>query len=135
MHPHSLFKEFCKHHNVHYVNDAAQSVFATFRGVPSLSTGKIVCMSFAENKPLPSFGTHGAILTDDNELYYKILHLRKHGKPLGLHLILQEVLMVKTRKIKRHKPTSTKHVTDWQKRRHEIAKYYDNQICKTTGYR
>ena len=47
-----------------------------------LYPGKIVCMSFAENKPTPSFLEHtGAILTDDNELYYKILHLRKHGKP------------------------------------------------------
>lgn len=131
MHPHHRVEEFCKHHNVHYVNDAAQSVFATFGGVPSLSTGKIVCMSFAENKPLPSFGTHGAILTDDNELYYKILHLRKHGKPYrtapytarGINGVPEEDKAAQIL-------TSTKHVTDWQKRRHEIAKYYDTEFAK-----
>ena len=129
MHPHESIFNFCTRHGIHYVNDAAQSMFATHMGVSSLATGEIVCLGFAENKPLPSFGTHGAILTDDNELYYKLLHLRKHGKPYrtapytarGINGVPQEDKAAQIL-------TSTHHLDSWQKRRHEITDYYDREF-------
>lgn len=131
MHPHDQVAELCKNYNIHYINDAAQSMFATMGGVSSLATGDIVCMSFAENKPLPSFGTHGAILTDDNELYYKILHLRKHGKPYrtapytakGINGVPEEDKAAQIL-------ISTKYVDEWQARRHKIVEYYDTEFTK-----
>lgn len=131
MHPHESIQGFCDRKGVHYINDAAQSMFATMGGVPSLSTGEIVCISFAENKPLPSFGTHGAILTDDNELYYKILHLRKHGKPYrtapytayGINGVPEEDKAAQIL-------TSTKYVDEWQARRYQIAEYYDKEFIQ-----
>ena len=131
MHPHESIQGFCNRKGVHYINDAAQSMFATMGGVPSLSTGEIVTLSFAENKPLPCFGTHGAILTDDNELYYKILHLRKHGKPYrtapytayGINGVPEEDKAAQIL-------TSTKFVDQWQARRHKIAEYYDVEFVK-----
>jgi len=129
MHPHDSIQGFCNRTGVHYINDAAQSMFASMGGVPSLSTGKIVTLSFAENKPLPCFGTHGAILTDDNELYYKILHLRKHGKPYrtapytarGINGVPEEDKAAQIL-------TSTEFVDQWQARRHQIAEYYDKEF-------
>jgi len=131
MHPHESIQEFCNRTGVHYINDAAQSIFSSMDGVPSISTGEIVTLSFAENKALPCFGTHGAILTDDNELYYKILHLRKHGKPYrtapytarGINGVPEEDKAAQIL-------TSTKFVDQWQERRHQIADYYDKEFAQ-----
>jgi UDP-2-acetamido-2-deoxy-ribo-hexuluronate aminotransferase len=129
MHDHASVDAFVKKYNLHYINDAAQSFFASIDGLQSYSTGKIVCMSFAENKPIPAIGTHGAILTDDNELYYKCLHLRKHGKPYrrapytayGVNGVPEEDKAAQIL-------CSTQHVEKWQSRRHEISNYYDKEF-------
>ena len=131
MHPHESIQGFCNRNNVHYINDAAQSVFASWGGVTSLSTGELVTMSFAENKPIPCFGTHGAILTDSNELFYRLTHLRKHGKPFrtapytarGINGVPEEDKAAQIL-------ASTQFVEQWQIRRHYIADYYDTEFAR-----
>ena len=103
MHPHGRIQNFCVRHGVHYVNDAAQSMFATHMGVSSLATGEIVCLGFAENKPLPSFGTHGAILTDDNELYSSYYTCVSTVSPIELRLTQLEASMVFPKRTKLHR--------------------------------
>lgn len=129
MHDHTAIKNFAEEHGIHYVNDAAQSMFSSRDGVQSLSTGEIVCMSFAENKPLPAYGTHGALLVDSNELFYKLTHLRKHGKPFrtapytayGINGVPEEDNAAQIW-------ASTHYFDEWQQRRHEIADYYDKEF-------
>lgn len=126
MHHHIDFKRVCDDYGITYINDAAQSMLSHRNGISSLSTGEIVCMSFAENKPIPALGTHGAILTDSNELYYKLLHLRKHGKPFrrapytayGINGVPEEDKAAQIY-------CSLRHIEKWQQRRHKIADYYD----------
>ena len=129
MHDHASISELCKKYNLLYVNDAAQSMFSHQHGVTSLSTGDVVCMSFAENKPLPSLATGGAVLTDNTEFYYKFLHLRNHGKPgrrlpythFGVRGVPDEDLAVQLL-------CTMDCFDEWQQRRFEIAAYYDKEF-------
>ncbi len=129
MHDHASISELCKKYNLLYVNDAAQSMFSHQHGVTSLSTGDVVCMSFAENKPLPSLATGGAVLTDNTEFYYKFLHLRNHGKPgrrlpythFGVRGVPDEDLAVQLL-------CTMDCFDEWQQRRLEIAAYYDKEF-------
>ena len=129
MHDHACISELCKKYNLLYVNDAAQSMFSHQNGITSLSTGDVVCMSFAENKPLPSLATGGAVLTDNTEFYYKFLHLRNHGKPgrrlpythFGVRGVPDEDLAVQLL-------CTMDCFDEWQKRRFEITAYYDKEF-------
>lgn len=129
MHDHETIHKLCKKYNLHYVNDAAQSQLSTRDGVPSLSTGDIVCTSFAENKPIPAIGTHGALFTDSNELYYNLLHLRKHGKPFrkapytayGINGVPEEDKAAQIL-------CSLDYIDEWQAKRHKITEYYDKEF-------
>ena len=80
MHDHEAIKKFCDDNNIVYVNDAAQSQFALCNGVDSLACGDTVATSFADNKPIPTIGTYGAILTNDDAVYDMVRALRKNGK-------------------------------------------------------
>ena len=130
MHDHASIQALCSKYNLLYVNDAAQSMFSHQHGVTSLSTGDVVCMSFAENKPLPSLATGGAVLTDNTEFYYKFLHLRNHGKPgrrlpythFGVRGVPDEDLAVQLL-------CTMDCFDEWQKRRFEIAAYYDKEFA------
>jgi len=130
MHDHASIQALCTKHNLLYVNDAAQSMFSHQNGITSLSTGDVVCMSFAENKPLPSLATGGAVLTDNTEFYYKFLHLRNHGKPgrrlpythFGVRGVPDEDLAVQLL-------CTMDCFDEWQKRRFEIAAYYDKEFA------
>lgn len=127
VHDHDSIEFFCKTNNMVYINDAAQSQFAFYKGKNSLSLGDAVCLSFADNKPIPVAGTYGAILTDDEILHEKITVLRKNGKPTrtadyetaGFSSQPEEEKAVQVL-------ASYQHLDQWQKRRHEIASYYDS---------
>lgn len=129
MHDHVGIKEFCDKHNLFYINDASQSSFASYKGLESLACGDMVAMSFADNKVVPTLGTAGAILTDSTEMFYNLLHLRKHGKPYrsssynhyGLNGIPDEDKAAQVL-------VSSRHYERWQNRRHQIAEFYDQEF-------
>lgn len=130
MHDHKTISELCTEHNLLYMNDAAQSMFSGRDGETSLSTGEVTCMSFSENKQLPSLATGGAILTDNSEFYYKFLHLRNHGKPgrrlpythFGVRGVPDEDLAVQLL-------CTMPHFEKWMERRFEVADYYDKEFA------
>ena len=112
-----------------YINDAAQSQFALYKGKNSLSLGDLVCMSFADNKAVPIAGTYGAILTDDEVLHDKIRILRKNGKPsrheayetAGFNSEPEEEKAIQVL-------ASFEHFKAWQQKKHDIANYYDQRF-------
>jgi len=121
----------CEKHNLIHINDASQSYLGKYYKEECSSLGDIVCLSFAENKPIPSLGTHGALLLDDTQKYLDLLHLRKHGKPYrtskwvssGINAVPEEDKAAQIL-------AATKHIGKWQKRRIEIANFYDDQFTK-----
>ena len=62
------------------IEDGAQNLGSIFKGKNSLNIADISCTSFFPSKNLGSFGDGGAIFTNDNLLYKKIVMLRNHGQ-------------------------------------------------------
>jgi dTDP-4-amino-4,6-dideoxygalactose transaminase len=126
VHDHEKIEHFCKTNNIFYLNDAAQSQFALYKGRNSLELGDTVCMSFADNKVIPIAGTYGALLTDDQNIYNSVRCLRKNGKPSRLEKFLSAGYSSHPEE---HKAVqilaSMKHFRKWMNRRQEIGKIYD----------
>jgi len=125
VHDHDTIKDICRNHKLAYINDAAQSQFAKFKGTESLSLGDVVCMSFADNKPIPTAGTYGAMLTDDENLYKRLRSLRKNGKPTRLEPYSEAGFSSQPEEEKAVQIlASWQHLGKWQARKHQISDYY-----------
>ena len=72
-------KGFCDSRKIPLIEDAAQSMGAIFKKVPSGKLGDISVFSFDPMKNLPTFGTGGMVLTDNDTHYKNIISLRRHG--------------------------------------------------------
>ena len=124
-HDHENIQNFCTKHNLLYINDCAQSYFSKFNGIECATLGDVICMSFADNKQIPIPGTHGAIATDSDDVYYKVLNARKSGKAFRKTPIIG---IGETGRPDEDKAAqiliSWNHSSSWQSRRHKIGKYY-----------
>lgn len=67
-------------YNLKVVEDGAQGFGGEINGKRACSFGEISTTSFFPAKPLGCYGDGGAIFTDDEEIYQKILSFRVHGK-------------------------------------------------------
>ncbi len=106
------------------VEDACQSIGATYKGEKAGSLGTVGCFSFFPSKNLGCAGDGGIITTNDEELGEKMAMIRMHGsKPKYFHSIVggnfrldtlqAAVLLVKM-----------KQLDGWsEKRRQNAAKY------------
>lgn len=74
-----------KKHGLYVIEDAAQSVGATYKGQPSGNLGTIGCASFFPSKPLGCYGDAGACFTDDDELAKVMAQIRNHGQDRRYH--------------------------------------------------
>ena len=61
------------------INDAAQSM-ESWHGAYSASFGNISCVSFSPSKPISSWGSGGALFTDDIDVASRAKALRLHGR-------------------------------------------------------
>ena len=132
VHDHAEVKRICESHNLVYINDAAQSQFALYKGINSLALGDVVCAGFAENKPLPTLGTFGAVLTDSHENYQIIRALRKNGKPTRMEQYSRAGYNSYPEEQKAMQLlVAIKNFDKWQARRKEIAQMYNNAFKDT----
>lgn len=129
VHDHDLVKTFCDEHGLHYINDANQSCFAKYKGVDSCQLGDYTTIGFSENKPIPTLSTYGAMLADTEGQKRKLNRMRKHGKPYRLDPLTGTGLNAWPDE---HRAIQLKLSMDrfdnWQIRRHEIAKYYNDNL-------
>ncbi|BCU76893.1 DegT/DnrJ/EryC1/StrS family aminotransferase [Luteolibacter sp. LG18] len=72
-------RAFAEEHKLIVIEDAAQSIGATFKGVQCGNFGEVGCFSFFPSKNLGGFGDGGLVTTNDDALAEKILKLRNHG--------------------------------------------------------
>ncbi len=72
-------------HNIPVIEDACQSLGATYKGIESCALTSISCTSFFPSKPLGGYGDSGACFTDDDELAGVLRQLRIHGQGQRYH--------------------------------------------------
>jgi dTDP-4-amino-4,6-dideoxygalactose transaminase len=72
-------KAIAEKNNLLLIEDCAQAHIAEYKGKPVGTFGICGCFSFYPGKNLGAYGEGGAILTDNEELYMKMMALRDHG--------------------------------------------------------
>jgi len=71
-------KAICKEHNLILIEDAAHAIGTKYKGQPVGSIADMTCFSFHPAKTLTA-GEGGAVTTNDENLYRKLLLMRAHG--------------------------------------------------------
>ncbi len=77
--------EIAARHGLWVMEDGAQSFGATYKGRKSCSLTRVATTSFFPAKPLGCYGDGGAIFTNDDELFAKLLLYRNHGQSKRYH--------------------------------------------------
>ena len=70
--------EICKEHNLLLIEDAAHAIGTKYKGRPVGSIADMTCFSFHPVKTITG-GEGGAITTNDEAVYRKLMRLRTHG--------------------------------------------------------
>ena len=76
------YVKFCKSRGIHFLEDAAQSLGSLCNGKHLGRFGEIGSFSFSVPKIITT-GQGGALITDDEELYNKIVKIRDFGRDKG----------------------------------------------------
>ncbi len=71
-------KEICREHNLMLIEDAAHAIGTKYKGRPVGSIADMTCFSFHPVKTITA-GEGGAVTTNDEQLYRRLLRLRTHG--------------------------------------------------------
>ena len=120
--------EIAKRHNLFVIEDAAQSIGASYKGKKAGSIGTVGCFSFFPSKNLGTAGDGGMIVTQDTDLGERLEMMRGHGsKPKYFHQVVggnfrldtlqAAILLVKL-----------KHLDNWSASRRSNAAKYDNHL-------
>jgi dTDP-4-amino-4,6-dideoxygalactose transaminase len=118
-------------HGLHVIEDAAQSITATYKGRKAGSVGTCGCFSFFPSKNLGCAGDGGMIVTNDENLKERLILMRNHGaKPKYYHKFIggnfrldpvqAAVLLVKLPYLDR-----------WSEARRSNATHYDGRFTNT----
>ncbi len=81
----NAINEIAREHQIPVIEDAAQSLGATYHGKKSGSLSTIACTSFFPSKPLGCYGDGGACFTNDDELANDMRQIRVHGQSKRYH--------------------------------------------------
>lgn len=71
-------REICDRHHLILIEDAAHALGTCYRGIPTGKNADLTTFSFHPVKTVTG-GEGGAVLTDDKDLYEKLLLFRSHG--------------------------------------------------------
>lgn len=75
---HDKLQAICKKHNLTFIEDAAHAIGTMYNGQGVGSIADMTCFSFHPVKTVTA-GEGGAITTNDEEIYRKLLRIRAHG--------------------------------------------------------
>ena len=118
-------------HGIAVIEDAAQSITATYKGRKAGSMGAAGCFSFYPSKNLGAAGEGGMVVTNDAALYERMMALRNHGSERKYHHryiggnfrldpIQAAILLVKL-----------PHLDSWSEGRRRNAAVYDRAFAGT----
>jgi len=115
--------EIANKYNLKVVEDCAQAHGALYKG-KKVPVGDIGCFSFYPSKNLGALGDGGMIVTDDVEIYNKLLSMREYGQKERYYQVIDGInsrldeLQAALLNIK------LKYLDKWNARRRQIAKIY-----------
>ena len=125
--------ELAKKYNLVVIEDSAQAIGAEYKGRKVCSIGDIGCLSFFPTKNLGCFGDGGMVLTNSEELYYKVKMLRAHGSKktyrydiLGFNSRLDEIQAAILR-------AKFKYLNRWNEKRRKNASRYNSLLKEIEG--
>ena len=128
------------------INDAAQSLESNNWQSWSPSKGLVSCVSFSPSKTISSWGSGGALLTDNEDIASYCRRLRLHGKGKNDTVAVDSGLnsMMSTMEVA-SVLVGLRHAQDWQERRTKISEYIrsntelicgnDNALMKNTYHK
>jgi dTDP-4-amino-4,6-dideoxygalactose transaminase len=116
--------------NTKVIVDCAQSLGAKYKGRPDGSFGDVSVFSFSTNKPVPTAGTHGALVWDDENMTNIIKQVANNGKlgrndPINTFGINGSAYELQACQIH----FGLKKIEKWQSRREKISKYYTETLA------
>ncbi len=115
-------------HKLIIIEDAAQSLGATYKGKGAGTFGLCGCFSFYPAKLLGTFGDAGGIVTDDAWFAEKVRMLRNHGKGAGTEISMWGL---NCRLDNLHAAILNYRISllpEWIRRRREIAGIYQDGL-------
>jgi dTDP-4-amino-4,6-dideoxygalactose transaminase len=74
-----------KKHGLYVIEDCAQAHLAQYKGKYVGTFGDCGCFSFYPGKNLGAYGEGGGIITNNEDLYKKLMMIRDHGMPKKYH--------------------------------------------------
>jgi dTDP-4-amino-4,6-dideoxygalactose transaminase len=124
---------FAKARGLRVIEDNAQAIGASYKGIRTGSLGDAACFSFYPTKNLGAYGDAGLVTTNSAQLAARIRTLRNHGQTgkylsgeTGWNSRLDElqaaILRVKLR-----------HLSDWQRARRANAAEYTRLLNQVPG--
>jgi dTDP-4-amino-4,6-dideoxygalactose transaminase len=120
-------QEFCKEKNILFIEDAAQSLGSSLKGVRAGTIGDTSVFSFNSNKVISGVNGGGVILTDDDKIAQRAKIIRRHGKDkdfsmLGynsrMYVLNAEIINLRLQNAERN-----------QERRQQIARQYNEAFA------
>lgn len=120
--------EIARKYGIRILEDCAQSVGARYKTKRTGTIGEVNAFSFYPTKNLGAYGDGGAITTDSDDIYQKLLQLRNYGQSVryyhdhfGINSRLDEIqaaiLNVKL-----------KYLDEWNLKRLEHARFYRENL-------
>lgn len=127
-----LLQNIANQHNLQIMEDCAQAAGSEYKGKKAGTFGAVAAFSFYPTKNLGAYGDAGAVVTNNSEIYQKLLSLRNYGQTKryyhdtqGINSRLDElqaaILRVKLR-----------HLDSQNRRRREIAALYRQNLQHVT---
>lgn len=123
-------EDWCKEHDILFIEDAAQSVGSSLDGRKAGTLGDCSVYSFNANKVIAGIAGGGMFLTNNEEMAMKVQSLRRHGK-VGEQFVLphgiNSKMYVPNAEVINHRLGN---LTTWQLKRQDLAKIYDTAFKK-----
>ena len=122
--------EICEKYGLILIEDASHAHGAEYKGKKIGTFGKVGCFSCGPVKNLNALGDAGVVVTNDDEVAFKLKYLRNHGQVeknhsyfLGFNFRLDEIQAIILR-------AKLKTLDAKNEKRREIAKYYTERLSE-----
>jgi len=118
----------CAKHNIHLIEDCAQSHFSTYHGKRAGLFGLAASFSFYPGKNLGAYGDAGCIITNDDQLAEKCRMFANHGALKKHHHLMEGINSRLDGLQAAILSAKLPHILKWTKLRMEKALIYKRQL-------